>query len=105
MLFDLKVLDNIFAEQTSANRLVRGSIISEVIYGFGDASGIGFGASWVKENEVQDKDLVRYRVSIWGEEVVDNSSKVRELANLIETFKKKSRQGELKGKEVFFFYG
>ena len=39
-------------------RLIRGTVTVEVIYIFGDASGSGFGASWI------DEDVIGFRLGV-----------------------------------------
>ena len=47
---DLTALRVLFNHATPPRRLVRGKAIKEAQYGFGDASGKGFGASWEVRN-------------------------------------------------------
>ena len=42
---DLKALSVLLGPKTPLNRLVRGAGLTEVVYGFGDASGTGFSLS------------------------------------------------------------
>jgi len=44
----LITLKEMFEADVPALRLVRGGGITEAIYGFGDASGEGYGASWTR---------------------------------------------------------
>ena len=43
---DLSALEILFSAKEPPLRLVRGKQISSAIFGFGDASGGGFGSSW-----------------------------------------------------------
>lgn len=43
---DVKILRGMFQNNAPAQRLIRGRKVGRIIYGFGDASGAGFGASW-----------------------------------------------------------
>ena len=52
-----------------AGRLVRGQVIKEVIYGFGNASGLGFDSSWTETEKFLGEYWVGYRVGVWSEEV------------------------------------
>ena len=56
-----------------------GDAILEVLYIFGDASGLGFGSSW------KEGISVGYRFVVWNEEVNGMSSNCREFLNLVET--------------------
>jgi len=79
-------------------RLVRGKVVFSAMYGFGDASGKGFGAT------VGDgSSVVRYRMGIWGKDAEDESSNYRELRNLVETVEEEARKGNLANTEFFLF--
>ena len=79
-------------------RLVRGSVILEALYIFGDASGLGFGSSWLSGSDI------RYRFGVWGSEAKSSTaSNYREIRNLVETLERSGLNGELKGKEIFLF--
>ena len=67
------------------------------IYGFGDASGSGFGGSWKK------KVAVKYHFGLWGSDLDDSSSNHRELKNLADMVFCMERGGDLKSTEVFIF--
>ena len=103
LLGDLKALESLFQGDEPGERLVRGSSIAEVVYGFGDASGLGFGSSWIESSSKKESGVVGYRVGVWREDTEEESSNFRELANLVETLEHKSARGEFDGKEVFFF--
>ena len=80
-------------------RLIRGNNILIARYGFGDASGEGFGAAW----EGSD-GRVRYRFGVWNEDTnTGMSSNFRELTNLVETVETMEENGELDGVELFLF--
>jgi len=93
---DLTALKVLFDHAAPPRRLVRGKAIKEVQYGFGDASGKGFGASW----EVKNGELY-YRLGTWGEDMSDQSSNLRELKNLVETLEVMAKLGHLAGFEIF----
>ena len=75
---------------------MRGKAIKEAQYGFGDASGKGFGASW----EVRNGEFY-HRSGTWGEEMSDQSSNLRELKNLVETLEVMAKLGHLADFEFF----
>lgn len=101
---DIKVLALMFQGQTPSLRLVRGFNIARLVYGFGDASGAGFGASWVDCNVGQDENrMVHYRFGRWGDEMGGESSNFRELNNLVDTLAEMAKRDELSGVEVFLF--
>ena len=94
----LHILVEMFSAEEPVLRLVRGSSILEVLYIFGDASGLGFGSSWLS-----NKKEVKYRFGVWGMNSDKTTSNYRELRNLVETLERSGADGELKGKEVFVF--
>ena len=93
---DLTALKALFDHATPPRRLVRGKAIKQAQYGFGDASGKGFGASW----EVRNGELY-YRLGTWGEDMDGHSSNLRELKNLVETLEVMAKLGHLVGFEIF----
>ena len=60
---DLLALDKLLGGSSPPHRLIRGRGMTEIIYGFGDASGLGFGSSW--EN-LHGNRGVEYRVGVWS---------------------------------------
>jgi len=96
LLFEhLRTLRTLFQNSEPTLRLIRGASIAEAAYVFGDASGEGFGSSWVNKT-----GGVGFRFGVWGMEGDGSSSNYRELRNLVETLE---RLGELVGREVFLF--
>ena len=67
-------------------------------YGFGDASGMGFGVS------VSFGQRLVYSYGIWSEEITnERSSNFRELGNLVEFWERAVSFGEMKNTELFLF--
>ena len=94
----IPIIVEMFLPKDPVLRLVRGSAILEALYIFGDASGLGFGSSWLSGAEV------KYRFGIWGgNSKTSTSSNYRELRNLVETLERSGLDGELTGKEIFLF--
>ena len=93
----LKMLVDMFESDEPALRLVRGHQSLQAMYAFGDASGGGFGASWVKQGST------KFRYGIWSAECEDSSSNYRELRNLIDSLEVMGSCGDLTGRELFFF--
>jgi hypothetical protein len=100
---DVEMLSGLFQGKTPSMRLIRGYSLARVLYGFGDASRAGFGASWVEQTCAQSGNAVRYRFGWWGKEGMDKSSNFRELRNLLDTLETMGANGELLGVEVFLF--
>ena len=94
---DLLALRALFKADTPQLRLIRGLAICYALFGFGDASGGGFGSSW------EVKQGTAYRYGTWSRSMDGESSNLRELTNLVDTLKEMADQDELKGKEIFLF--
>lgn len=71
--------------------------IQIVRYGFGDASGTGFGST------IQTKKGLKYRVGVWGSDDENESSNYKELENVVSTIEEEAASGNLKGSALFFF--
>ena len=67
----------------------------EVLYIFGDASGSGFGLSWMEGISVG------YRFGFWNEGGDGTSSNYREFRNQVETLEEVERNRNLQGKGFF----
>lgn len=98
---DLKVLSKLLESETPSKRLIRGSKIWEIIYGFGDVSGSGFGMSWEKDckDGTTDVSSISYRFGRRGSAMDDSSSNLHKLKNFVQRLGKK----ELEGVEMFLF--
>jgi hypothetical protein len=94
---DVEALATLFESAEPQHRLVRGTALMRAIYGFGDASGSGFGGSWKKEG------AIKYRFGLWGSDLDDSSSNHRELKNLADMVFCMEHDGDLEGTEVFIF--
>jgi hypothetical protein len=79
-------------------RLVHSRRLAVAIYGFGDASGSGFGSSFVTPD-----GGVHFRHGIWGSNAEHQSSNYRELRNLVEAIEEGMSTGLLSGAKVFIF--
>jgi hypothetical protein len=94
---DLKSMLKIMEAPAPPLRLIRGPGLAYVLYGFGDASGAGFGSSW------ESKEGTRYRFGVWGKDTDGRSSNYRELRNLVDSLFEISQEQKLRGTEVYFF--
>ena len=68
-----------------------------VVYGFGDASGGGFGSS------IQVRNGISYRMGVYGPDGEGVSSNYREFSNAILALEEEADTGSLKDTLVFFF--
>lgn len=93
----MEVLSRLLENVQPAVVLVRGKAISEVVYGFGDASGGGFGTTWSGDRK---NSQIHFRLGVWQERVKEISSNFRELTNLVESLEEKGSLGDLEGNEV-----
>jgi hypothetical protein len=70
-----------------------------VIYGFGDASGLGFGSTIRKAN-----GDIEWKSGVWSRTMVEeHNSNFFELANLVFALEALHDKGELDGHEIFMF--
>ena len=92
---DLRVLQKMLDGVKPVRRCVRPKKILNLWYGFGDASGSGFGAS------IYGGEKVEYRCGIWGLDSAGKPSNYRELANLVHTLLEMETEGKLICSEVF----
>jgi len=100
MYDDLEALALFFKSDNPSWRFIRGSEICVVEYGFGDASGVGFGSSF------ESKGGISYRLGVWGKDVGGESSNFRELSNLVDALYDRCSNENgtpTKGSEVFLF--
>ena len=95
---DVTSLLHLMRSEQPPLRLVRSSRLAVAIYGFGDASGSGFGSSFA----TPDGDL-HFCHGIWGPDAEGQSSNYRELRNLVESIEEGMQSGLLRGSEVFIF--
>ena len=77
--------------------MVRPKSSSVALYGFGDASGFGFGSTLMKDGKIL------YRLGQWSDEISNESSNFRELCNLIEAVEEHAKNGHLSNCELFLF--
>ena len=67
------------------------------LYGFGDASGKGFGSSLVIDS------VIVFRHGQWVEEIKKESSNYHELSNLMFAIEEVYKSGHLENGELFMF--
>ena len=94
---DVDSLLKLFDTQYPKVRHVRTNEVNVALYGFGDASGSGFGST------IQTQAGLRVRHSVWGRDSTKSSSNLKELKNLVDTIEKEVESGVLIGSEFFIF--
>lgn len=96
---DIKILLKLLDGDTPAMRAIRPAGAMGFLYGFGDASGEGFGSAITEPVT----GIARLRRGFWCQEISEKSSNYREFRNLLEAVKDATEAGMLEDKEVFIF--
>ena len=92
---DLRSLLTLFSGDEPKVRWVRSAVVLVAYYGFGDASGSGFGST------LGTTEGIQFRHGLWGTDAAGESSNYRELRNLVESVEKEAASGRLKNVELF----
>jgi hypothetical protein len=95
---DLLSLQHLMSSSIPPLRMLRSCHISVAVYGFMDASGVGFGSTIALPD-----GYTLFRHGFWGRDVDDESSNFRELCNLVNTIEEGVLAGELVGTKLFIF--
>jgi hypothetical protein len=96
-LDDLGCLVRIFSSEAPPVIVLRSLFVFMVVYGFGDASGKGFGSTFGRG------DAISYRIGIWGAHEEEESSNWREFTNVVEALEEEGEEGRLTNTKVYFF--
>jgi hypothetical protein len=96
--WDIQAMLELTDSEDAPKRSVRPGKLAHAIYGFGDASQDGFGASI----EIAGKGIV-WRSGTWSRTMREESSNYREFRNLVEMIEELVRAGTLRGHELFMF--
>jgi hypothetical protein len=94
---DMEALQLLFSSVAPPRRKIRGAVVIEVFYGFGDASKTGFCTNFEIDGEI------KYRYGHWCDETSEESSNYRELKNLVDGLEQQIKTGRIDGAEVFLF--
>jgi hypothetical protein len=100
---DIRALHTLMGFEKPPLKQAQSKQTANMFYGFGDASGSGFGAT------IQIGDEIHYEYGQWCSEVTEKkSSNWRELNNLVEALKRIVRERlvsekDLTGSEIFIF--
>jgi hypothetical protein len=97
LLKDLEALLILTSSATPVKRVIRRKRVTTAIYGFGDASAGGFGAS------LDLPEGIHGRFGVWGRDEEDKSSNYRELCNLVETVEEEALAGRMSDTELWLF--
>jgi hypothetical protein len=94
---DILSLRRMLASNCPPVRYVRSQRLSVALYGFGDASGSGFGRT------IGDAHQLKYSHGIWGRDDEGASSNFRELNNLVIALEEGMAEGYLENTELWVF--
>ncbi|KAL7559567.1 hypothetical protein ACA910_009967 [Epithemia clementina (nom. ined.)] len=94
---DIKAIRQMFDSQTPPLIPIDSQEILVAIYGFGNALGKGF------DSGIKLESGLSYQIGVWSKAESKESSNWHEFANCIEALEAEASQGNLKGKEIFFF--
>jgi len=97
---DSEALSRFFESACPPIRRVRGLAVIECYYGFGDASGTGFGSTFAKSRA---GPKIHFRFGQWCTEISEESSNYRELRNLVDSLEALVVEQTLQGAEIFLF--
>jgi hypothetical protein len=105
---DVMCLQELSRDEKASIWCVRPTKCVSVVYGCENASGLGFGASFVSgygsdPYEKERDSEISYRVGVWGSDKDNASSNFRELRNLVESIEYEVKRGKLQNAELFMF--
>ena len=94
---DVEALSAIFEPKDVPAVGVRSKHVVTVVYGFGDASGTGLGATFTCGTGLN------FRIGVWGSKEDPESSNWKEFTNVVEALEEEGAEGNLDNAEVFMF--
>ena len=94
---DVSALEGIFSQKIVPVVSVRCRKVLTVIYGFGDASGSGLGATFTCGSGFN------FRIGVWGANEDGESSNWKEFTNVVESLEEEGNEGNLESAEVYMF--
>ena len=95
---DVEALASIFSPSVVPVVSVRSRRVVTVVYGFGDASGTGLGATFTC-----GESGLNFRIGVWGSVEDPESSNWKEFTNVVEALEEEGNEGNLDNAEVFMF--
>ena len=94
---DLESLQILIAPSTVPEVNIRSRSVVTVVYGFGDASGTGLGATFTCGSGFN------FRIGVWGSDEDPESSNWKEFSNIVESLEDEASLDHLRNAEVFMF--
>ena len=97
LIEDVSALGVLFSPSEVPVVNVRCRGVVTVIFGFGDASGTGLGATFTCGSGFN------FRIGVWGAEEDNESSNWKEFTNIVESLEEEGSEGNLSDAEVYMF--
>jgi hypothetical protein len=94
---DFEALDAIFEPESPLLMSLRALCVYHVMYGFGDASGKGFGSTMLSDKGT------RFRIGTWDSDTEGESSNFREFENIVETLESEEQDANMRGALIYLF--
>ena len=94
---DLNSLSILFEPASAPEVSIRSKNVLTIVYGFGDASGTGLGATFTCGSGFN------FRIGVWGADEDPQSSNWKEFTNIVESLEEEAELGDLADAEVFMF--
>jgi hypothetical protein len=93
---DLEAMELLLSKDSPPIITDRVSRVLLVIYAFTDASGLGFGDTFLMRGNIE------YTIGVWGSAVEAESSNYRELRNTVDAIERHALDGKLSESMIFF---
>jgi hypothetical protein len=84
---DLVALGEILKPESPPEVVVRSNAVLQVLYGYRDASGKGFGSTMLSNKGI------RFRIGLWEKDAEDESSNWKEFENVVEALEEEGKNG------------
>lgn len=97
LIHDLSALCFMMERKLAPQVSIRSRTVVTVVYGFGDASGSGLGATFTCGSGFN------FRIGVWGADEGPESSNWKEFTNVVEALEDEAKAGNLEGSEVYMF--
>ncbi|KAI2491133.1 hypothetical protein MHU86_23419 [Fragilaria crotonensis] len=97
LMEDVKAISFLFSPEIVPEVNIRSKSIMTIVYGFGDASGSGLGATFTCGGGFN------FRIGVWGSLEDPESSNWKEFTNIVESLEDEAQSGNLVDSEVYMF--